>query len=368
MGQRKRKKEAASHLADAEHLAADGFIGDAAGHVMVAGEKLIEELCKHHGHSMAQHRPAEGRLNPHELRARAATSLFAKGLTPEDMGPLLRTLDKARNNARYGRGPGMNEPEVRAAIARMRKLDSATRSPSKKAAQPRPRRPKSTTSMAPKAGQARKPSARSRGGSSKRNRSARTPPAAGPQPRPEPKPTEPKVPAGKGTEPPAGRSPWRLPPLEEDRFRFVVALAERVLVAAIVVGGAVGLFLVLRGDEREDRARNALAVGMLEQTRGIDRPELNEGETARLLTKLEESEEIDVRLSDDDGGLDSDLACGKAEAWRLTERKTLDVCVLVGPDSGEPIGSFTRLRSRPRLVGANCSAEAVAKEVTCRAR
>jgi len=57
----------------------------------------------------------------------------------------------------------------------------------------------------------------------------------------------------------------------------------------------------------------------------------------------------------------------ESKAWRLTEQETIEVCVLVEPDSGRMLGSFERMQSKP-LVGANCKGQAVADEVRCRGR
>jgi len=118
-------------------------------------------------------------------------------------------------------------------------------------------------------------------------------------------------------------------------------------------------------DRREDRARDALAIGALQQTRDLGRLDLSESETARILAK---TDEVEVRLANEGDGLRSDLACGEREAWRLTDHDTIDVCVLVDPDSGRLLGSFERVRSKPRLVAAKCRGQAVTEQVRCRGR
>lgn len=125
------------------------------------------------------------------------------------------------------------------------------------------------------------------------------------------------------------------------------------------------LVLVLRTDPREQRARQALAVGVLEQTRDVGRLELNESESAGVLDK---TEDVEVDLAKDDGARRSDLACGKRAAWRLTDKETIEVCVLVEPDSGRLVGSFQRVPNKSRLVGARCRGRAIVNEVRCRGR
>lgn len=188
-----------------------------------------------------------------------------------------------------------------------------------------------------------------------KRRSARPPQRAHPrQPerdrtrRPSPSPGRPPVPAGP---PPHGRT--------------LAAIGGRVALGLVVLCLAAWLLLTLLDDGRGDRARDALAVGTLQQTRDVSQLDLSESETARILA---ETGEIEVRLGDDGEGLRSDLACARSEAWRLTDHDTIDVCVLVDPDSGRLLGSFERLRNKPRLVGANCTGQTVTEQVRCRDR
>ncbi len=131
--------------------------------------------------------------------------------------------------------------------------------------------------------------------------------------------------------------------------------------ALFVVAGL--LFALLRADPREERARAALASGALAQARGVVVDDLNNSEIADILGDIEA---IKVHLSGEGGALRSDLACGKTEAWRLTEQETIDVCVLVEPDSGDLLGSFERVRSSPRLEGEHCTGRV--EQVSCRGR
>jgi len=148
----------------------------------------------------------------------------------------------------------------------------------------------------------------------------------------------------------------------EGRLRRIATIT--VVVVALILLVPAGLYLALRNDPREKRAREALAVGVLAQTRDVGRVDLNESESARVLDK---TGEIELDLHEDGGALRSDLACVESKAWRLTEQETIEVCVLVEPDSGRMLGSFERMQSKP-LVGANCKGQAVADEVRCRGR
>jgi len=148
----------------------------------------------------------------------------------------------------------------------------------------------------------------------------------------------------------------------DGRLRRIATIT--VVVVALILLVPAGLYLALRNDPREKRAREALAVGVLAQTRDVGRVDLNESESARVLDK---TGEIELDLHEDGGALRSDLACVESKAWRLTEQETIEVCVLVEPDSGRMLGSFERMQSKP-LVGANCKGQAVADEVRCRGR
>jgi len=148
----------------------------------------------------------------------------------------------------------------------------------------------------------------------------------------------------------------------DGRLRRIATIT--VVVVALILLVPAGLYLALRNDPREKRAREALAVGVLAQTRDVGRVDLNESESARVLDK---TGEIELDLHEDGGALRSDLACVESKAWRLTEQETIEVCVLVEPASGRMLGSFERMQSKP-LVGANCKGQAVADEVRCRGR
>jgi len=148
----------------------------------------------------------------------------------------------------------------------------------------------------------------------------------------------------------------------DGRLRRIATIT--VVVVALILLVPAGLYLALRNDPREKRAREALAVGVLAQTRDVGRVDLNESESARVLDK---TGEIELDLHEDGGALRSDLACVESRAWRLTEQETIEVCVLVEPDSGRMLGSFERMQSEP-MVGVDCKGQAVADEVRCRER
>jgi hypothetical protein len=177
-------------------------------------------------------------------------------------------------------------------------------------------------------------------------KSARRPPAKARAPvrAPASPPPEP-APATAGAEPSRGSC-------------FVV-----LLVIAIIIGGMVELLSPNEDRGNRQAARKALAVGVVQQTRNIGAIGLDEAESKAI---LEDVTEIEFTSSGTDG-LRHDLACGKAKAWRLSDKHTIDVCALVDSGSGQPLGSFERTGSKP-LAGRNCKGRAVVNEVRCDGR
>jgi hypothetical protein len=261
-----------------------------------------------------------------EGRALSAAVAFndAFSFLGEDLRAQARRLNGIGNSAHHTGGAGLRPGDLERArrfanalTTRLNENDRASRSPSPR--QPRARRHRETRRS-------------TRGQAAPRTA---PPPHTAPAPRPA-----------------AARAwvPW-------------VAVAGAVAVAAAIA------LVVTRDDSggedpRANRAREALAAGVLDQTRAVGPVELSSSESAGVLAGVDD---IDVDLRDDGAARRSDVACGKASAWRLTDRDTVEVCVLVEPDSGRLLGSFRRVGGSAGLTGTACRGAAVAREVRCRA-
>lgn len=80
---------ARQRFAEAQRLLADGHVSQAAGELLVAGEHAVDQLSD-------VHRIVRPGGNIHQARAEMARELFDRGILPNDLADLLRSLDNDR--------------------------------------------------------------------------------------------------------------------------------------------------------------------------------------------------------------------------------------------------------------------------------